>query len=132
MRLRGFVTIFAAFAVGAMLVTAPAGAQSVNITPSPKPAPKAKPAPKRVVYAVGNTVFRSRDENGRTRTRVIVQRRSYLDAGTEVMPGERKYNDYVYGPNYSVTGVIDNTAFSHRSPLPGPFELSSKNNPFGW
>ena len=44
------------------------------------------------------TVVVSRDENGRTRTRIIVQRRSYLDGGTEVAPGERKYRDYVEVP----------------------------------
>ena len=29
-----------------------------------------------------------RDENGRTRTKILVQKRSYLDGGTEVMPGD--------------------------------------------
>jgi len=37
-------------------------------------------------------------------TRVIVTRRSYLDAGTEVLPGDRKFTDYAYplgyNPNY--------------------------------
>ena len=28
------------------------------------------------------------------RPRLTVRKRSYLDGGTEVMPGERKYNDY--------------------------------------
>ncbi len=49
-------------------------------------------------------------EDGRARTRIIVQRRSYLDAGTEVRPGERKYTDYVYPPGYSATSAIDRTA----------------------
>jgi hypothetical protein len=75
------------------------------------------------------TVSVTRDEDGRTHTRIIVQRRSYLDAGTNVQPGERGFTNYVYGPNYSVTGVIDNTAFSHRSPLPGPFDLPGPHNP---
>ena len=29
-----------------------------------------------------------RDEQGRTRTKILVQKRSYLDGGTEVMPGD--------------------------------------------
>ena len=33
--------------------------------------------------------------------RVVVTKRSYLDAGTEVKPGERHFNDYVFPPNYS-------------------------------
>ena len=28
------------------------------------------------------------DEQGRTRTKILVQKRSYLDGGTEVMPGD--------------------------------------------
>ena len=44
------------------------------------------------------TVYTYTDENGRRRTRIIVQRRSYLDAGTTVLPGQRKYNDYVTQP----------------------------------
>jgi hypothetical protein len=60
----------------------------------------------------------------RPKTRVVVRGRSYLDAGTEVMPGERKFTDYVYGPNYSPTSVIDNTpAGGIRSPLPDNFTL---------
>ncbi len=31
------------------------------------------------------------------RTRVVVTRRSYLDAGTEVTPGTRKFTDYISG-----------------------------------
>ena len=32
------------------------------------------------------------------RTRVYVTTRSWLDAGTEVLPGERKFTDYAYPP----------------------------------
>jgi hypothetical protein len=71
-----------------------------------------------------------RQEQSHPRTRVRVQARSFLDAGTEVLPGERKFMDYALPPNYSPTQVIDNTAFSHRSPLPGPFDLPGRNNPY--
>ena len=47
------------------------------------------------------TVFVSRDENGRTRTKIIVQKRSYLDGGTEILPGQRPFLDYVIPPYYS-------------------------------
>jgi hypothetical protein len=33
------------------------------------------------------------------RTRVYITRRSWLDAGTEVLPGERKFMDYAYPPD---------------------------------
>jgi hypothetical protein len=35
----------------------------------------------------------------RPRAKIIVQpKRSYLDAGTAVRPGERRYHDYIYSP----------------------------------
>jgi hypothetical protein len=32
-------------------------------------------------------------------TRIYVTRRSWLDAGTEVLPGERKFQDYAFPPS---------------------------------
>ena len=93
----------------------------------------AAPQKKRVaiVDGRGHTVFTSRDEDGRTRTRIIIQKRSYLDPGTEVMPGDRRDHDYAFLPNHSATSVLDNTTFGrNQSALPGPFDLPSKNNPF--
>jgi hypothetical protein len=54
--------------------------------------------------------------------RVVVTKRSYLDAGTEVKPGERHFTDYVFPPNYSPYSVVDPTR-SYRYPLPDPFWL---------
>jgi hypothetical protein len=68
----------------------------------------------------------------RSRTRVIVRRRSFLDGGTELLPGERKFTDYALPPGYSPTAPIDNTAFSRRSPLPGAFDLPGQQNPWPW
>ena len=60
----------------------------------------------------------------RPRTRVVVERRSFLDAGTVVAPGQRKFTDYAYPPGYSPTQVIDYTTGNpSRGPLPGPFQL---------
>ena len=115
MRLKIFATAFAVTAAMAMLA-APADAA---------------PNKKRVVTAAGHTVDVSRDEDGRTRTKVIIQKRSYLDPGTEVMPGDRNDRDYAILPNQSATSVLDNTAFgSNQTALPGPFTLPSKNNPW--
>ena len=36
----------------------------------------------------------------RSRTRVTVTRRSYLDAGTEVYPGSQNYSGYIFPPTY--------------------------------
>ena len=87
-----------------------------------------------VVYNRDRTVMISRDEDGRVRTRVIIQKRSFLDPGTETFPGERVGNTgYVENPNQRASGVIDNTSaglLNTQSALPGPWTLPSKNNPW--
>src|SRR5947207_2805701 len=73
----------------------------------------AAPSKKRVaiVDARGHTVFVSRDEDGRKRTRIIIQKRSYLDPGTEVFPGENSDHNYAFSPTHSPISGLDNTAF---------------------
>jgi hypothetical protein len=69
------------------------------------------------------------DENGRARTRITVRPRSYLDGGTQVVPGERKFSDYAFPPTYmngSAYASWDPTG-THRAPLPMPFELPGFN-----
>ena len=69
------------------------------------------------------------DENGRVRTRVTVRPRSYLDGGTEVLPGERKFTDYAFPPTYmngSPYAIWDPTGI-HRYPLPAPGYLPGYN-----
>jgi hypothetical protein len=117
MRLKFVAAAFAAIGVVALLA-APAGA-----------APKKKAVA--VVDARGHTVFTSTDEDGRTRTRVIIQKRSYLDPGTETFPGENTGNTYAQSPNHRATGVLDNTSFGgNQSALPNVWTLPGKNNPF--
>jgi hypothetical protein len=117
MRLRQFAVAFAL--VGAFaLLAAPAGAQQA-------------PKKKRVYYNRDHTVFVSRDENGRSRTKIIVQKRSYLDPGTEPLPSERNTLDYVQNPDQRATSVLDHTIFgTDMSSAPGPFELPSRHNPW--
>lgn len=91
-------------------------------------APKKKRA---AVTNYGQTVYVTRDEDGRTRTRVIVQKRSYLDPGTETFPGERSNFSYAITPTHRADGIQDNTSFgSNQTALPGPFTLPSRNNPW--
>jgi hypothetical protein len=63
----------------------------------------------------------------RPRARVTVAPRSFLDAGTEVLPGERKFMDYAFPPGYSgATGVVTNTGGKvgwDREPFMQPFQL---------
>jgi len=89
---------------------------------------------KRVVTSSGHTVFVSRDENSRTHTHIIIQKRSYLDPGTETFPGEHNSStDYMWLPNHRAGSVLDNTVSgltNTQSPLPGPWTLPGKNNPW--
>jgi hypothetical protein len=87
-----------------------------------------------VAYNRDRTVVVTRDEDGRTRTRVIIQKRSYLDPGTETVPGERVGNTgYVENPGQYAGSVINNTSaglYNTQSALPGPWTLPFKSNPW--
>lgn len=108
------------------LLVAPADAQTKTADAQTKK--------KTVVYNRDRTVMISRDEDGRTRTRIIIQKRSYLDPGTETFPGERGRNtDYVENPNQRAGGVINNTSaglYNTQSALPGPWTLPFRTNPW--
>jgi hypothetical protein len=56
------------------------------------------------------------------RTRVYISRRSWLDGGTEVLPGERKFTDYAYAPGYRYSRTID-PRNQGRNPLSENFDL---------
>ena len=58
---------------------------------------------------------------------VTVQKRSFLDAGTEVKPGQRKFTDYAFPPGYSATAPIDFTTGNVRGPLIGPWDPNRSN-----
>jgi hypothetical protein len=107
MRLMTFAAIAATtMAAGALYLalSSPADAQSRRRAVVDRPGPR--------VVAV------------RPASRITVRRRSFLDAGTEVLPGERKYTDYVFPPGYSAIGnVLGPGRDFTRSPLPDPFDL---------
>jgi hypothetical protein len=50
------------------------------------------------------------------RTRIYVTKRSWLDAGVEVLPGDRKFTDYAYPPSRSF-GMENNNRPLDRQPL---------------
>jgi len=119
------VAIAAAFAAGALSA---AHAQSSP----PKKRVVARSSAAAPSEYVPGTIIVHRGEDGRTRTKVLVQKRSYLDGGTEVMPADnsnayrstflthRPMND-AFGPN-----VI----FNPPGPIPDPFFLPGPNNPW--
>jgi hypothetical protein len=56
------------------------------------------------------------------RTRIYVSKRSWLDGGTEVLPGDRKFTDYAYPPGASF-GITNNNHPLERQPLNPPSDL---------
>jgi hypothetical protein len=74
---------------------------------------------------VGAKHSRSRVASAKhSRSRVVVRPRSFLDGGTEVLSGERKFLDYAFPPTHVTLDVVTNTGGrvgGHNSPLPGPF-----------
>src|SRR5262245_16630328 len=68
------------------------------------------------------------------RSRITVQRRTYLDGGTYVIPGDRKFTDYAYPPTFYPAAVADNRAgmYIDQTALPGPFTLPGRDNPYPW
>jgi hypothetical protein len=65
----------------------------------------------------------SERSKARARSRVTVRKRSYLDAGTDVLPGERKFNDYVYPPGYNALDVLGPGRNFWRNPLNNPWDI---------
>ncbi len=58
-------------------------------------------------------------------TRVYVTKRSWLDAGVEVLPGDRKFTDYAYPPEvgYPSFARENNNRPLDRQPLSSPSDL---------
>jgi hypothetical protein len=102
------VASLAALMVLAVASASPAGAQTVD--------PPATHTAKKKAAA-------DRD----ARAHVTVEKRSFLDAGVEVMPGQRKFTDYAFPPGYSPTSTIDFTTGNIRGPLVGPWDTSRRN-----
>jgi len=59
------------------------------------------------------------------RTRIYVTKRSWLDAGTEVLPGDRKFTDYAFPPEigYPSCGRENNNRPIARQPLNPPSDM---------
>jgi hypothetical protein len=59
------------------------------------------------------------------RTRIYVTKRSWLDAGTEVLPGERKFQDYAFPPDigYPSFARENRNRPIDRQPLNPPSDL---------
>ena len=110
------LAVVAAFAVGAVSIAdaAPRKKQVVDVPPGP-----------------GSTVVTSRDERGRVRTKILVQKRSYLDGGTEVMPGDiQSHQTNFIDMHQSPMSAVSNDNVVPSRPINDPFFLPGKNNPY--
>ena len=99
MKVRLFVTVAAAalFSAGAFLADPPvAEAQSSGV---------------------------SKSQRSKSKSRIVVRKRSYLDAGTDVLPGDRKFNDYVYPPGYNALDVLGPGQNFWRNPMNNPWDI---------
>lgn len=62
-------------------------------------------------------------------TRIYVSKRSWLDGGTEVLPGDRKFTDYAYPPGPSFATQNNNRSLE-RQPLNPPSDLGGEPTRF--
>jgi hypothetical protein len=83
-------------------------------------------AAKRKMRANDNVTYTSHGPNvsyqSGPRTRVYITKRSWLDAGVEVLPGDRKFNDYAFPPNYSFARGASARSLD-RQPLNSSWDL---------
>jgi len=92
----------------------------------------AAPRKRQVAYQQpGSTVVTSQDERGRVRTKILVQKRSYLDGGTEVMPGDiQSHQTNFIDMHQNTRSAVSNDNIVPGRPINDPFFLPGKNNPY--
>jgi hypothetical protein len=96
-----------------------AGICAAVITVAALASASAEPAQKKRVVAKQSQQVVS----NQSRSRITVQPRSFLDPGPEILPGERKYNDYAIPPGYSPLQVLGPGRDFRRQPLPDPWDM---------
>jgi hypothetical protein len=66
------------------------------------------------------------------RTRIYVSKRSWLDGGTEVLPGDRKFMDYAFPSPYGFPSFAreNNNRPIDRQPLDPPSDLGGEPTRF--
>lgn len=115
------VKISAAKTLAVLFATVAVIATSVAVSPADA-APAKK---KKTVIHDRDAVYGARGPNvvyQQGRTRVYITRRSWLDAGVEVQPGDRKFTDYAYPPGYSFARDNNNRS-TDRQPLNSQWDL---------
>ena len=114
------MAVVAAFAVGAVSIADAAPRKKQVVDPQPGQG-----------STQGSTVVTSRDERGRVRTKILVQKRSYLDGGTEVMPGDiQSHQTNFIDMHQNIRSAVSNDNIVPGRPIKDPFFLPGKNNPY--
>ena len=112
------MAVVAAFAVSAVSIADAAPRKKQVADPQPGP---------------GSTIITSQDERGRVRTKILVQKRSYLDGGTEVMPGDIQGHQTTFIDSFyrnPSRSAVSNDNIVPSRPIQDPFFLPGKNNPY--
>jgi hypothetical protein len=105
-------------AAGALIAVSVAGSASAQ---APQYDKRGRP-----VYSGGspNVVYQQGPH-----TRIYVSKRSWLDGGTEVLPGDRKFTDYAYPPGPSFATQNNNRPLE-RQPLNPASDLGGEPTRF--
>jgi hypothetical protein len=103
-------------AAGAMIAASFASARAEQLQYDPRTRRPVYNSNPNVVYNQG-------------RTRIYVSKRSWLDGGTEVLPGERKFTDYAYPPGRSFATQNNNRPIE-RQPLNPASDLGGEPTRF--
>ena len=118
------MAVIAAFAVGAVSIADAAPRKRQVVYVQQRQVVYVQPGP-------GSTVVTSQDERGRVRTKILVQKRSYLDGGTEVMPGDiQSHQTNFIDMHQSPMSAVSNNNIVPGRPINDPFFLPGKNNPY--
>jgi|1185.fasta_scaffold838110_1 hypothetical protein len=76
----------------------------------------------------GKYIYYGRDDRAvyvPNRTRLVVQRRSFLDPGTETKQYDQPYHNYAFPPGYSMSPDRTNPNLSwDRAPMSNPWDLN--------
>jgi hypothetical protein len=104
------LSLLAAGATVAMHLATPAGAESLNYDKRGRP-----------TYGATGPNYSYQQGN----TRIYLSRRSWLDGGTEVLPGDRKFMDYAIPPDigFPSFGRENNNRPIDRQPLNPPSDF---------
>jgi hypothetical protein len=118
-------------AVSLVLLSLAAGAVVADIFANPAVAQSAPQYDKRgrPIYGSGGPNYSYQQG---PHTRIYVTKRSWLDGGTEVLPGDRKFSDYAFPPaiGFPTFARENNNRPIDRQPLSTPSDVGGEPTRF--